>query len=80
MISSIFTALLIHIRAKLADDYAKSVAEILQNHNWARPITHGEEGFEYIRRVMNEMALREKESPGFIDEIGPWRRMDKLLK
>ena len=55
---------------KLAKDYAKAVSEILQNHNWARPIQLGEEGFEYIRRVMNEMALREKESPGFIDRLG----------
>ena len=55
---------------KLAKDYAKAVSEILQNHNWARPIQLGEEGFDYIRRVMNEMALREKESPGFIERLG----------
>jgi hypothetical protein len=56
-------------KGKLADDYAKAVAEILQSHNWARPIGMDEGGFEYIRRVLNEMALREKESPGFIDRL-----------
>jgi len=57
-------------KGKLANDYAKAVSEILQDHNWARPIQLDEDGFEYIRRVLNEMALREKESPGFIERLG----------
>jgi hypothetical protein len=57
-------------KGKLANDYAKAVSDILQNHNWARPIHLNEDGFEYIRRVLNEMALREKESPGFIERLG----------